>query len=210
MRCCENTTLNLMNVMFGIDLHSIWPTAGPFAKRTQPRRGCVVARHPSQCRRVAATLGCGTKPRWGCRFGVPLASFRTRRCGIRSSDFGLRISRAAPRVSLLALAFLAALAGCAVGPDYKRPTVDAPAAYRTAADAVAPTGTNAFADLGWWQVFQDPQLTGYIGEALTNNWDLKIAAARVLQAEAALKIARSQFFPNISAEIGRASCRERV
>ena len=86
-----------------------------------------------------------------------------------------------------------------MGPDYKRPTVDAPAAYRTAADAVAPTGTNAFADLGWWQVFQDPQLTGYIGEALTNNWDLKIAAARVLQAEAALKIARSQFFPNISA-----------
>ena len=81
---------------------------------------------------------------------------------------------------------VAALAGCAVGPDYKRPAVDAPAAYRTAAsDTNAPAGTNSFADLGWWQVFQDPQLTAYIAEALTNNWDIKIAAARVLQAEAA-------------------------
>jgi multidrug efflux system outer membrane protein len=78
--------------------------------------------------------------------------------------------------------------------------VESPASYRTAAsDRSAVAGTNSFADLGWWQVFQDPQLTFYIGEALTNNWDIKIAAARVLQAEAALKIARSQFFPNISA-----------
>ena len=48
-------------------------------------------------------------------------------------------------------------------------------------------------------MFQDPQLTAYIGEALTNNWDIKIAAARVLQAEASLRIARSQFFPNVNA-----------
>jgi NodT family efflux transporter outer membrane factor (OMF) lipoprotein len=110
---------------------------------------------------------------------------------VRNSGFGLRISSAA---------LLAALAGCAVGPDYQRPAVESPASYRTAAsDRSAVAGTISFADLGWWQVFQDPQLTFYIGEALTNNWDIKIAAARVLQAEAALKIARSQFFPNISA-----------
>ena len=48
-------------------------------------------------------------------------------------------------------------------------------------------------------MFQDPQLTAYIGEALTNNWDIKIAAARVLQAEAALRVARSQFFPTVNA-----------
>ncbi len=91
------------------------------------------------------------------------------------------------------------LAGCAVGPDYKRPAVNEPAAYRTASpDASTAAGTNSFADLGWWQVFQDPQLTAYLGEALTNNWDIQIAAARVLQAEAALRIARSQFFPNIN------------
>lgn len=92
------------------------------------------------------------------------------------------------------------LSGCAVGPDYKRPGVDSPTAYRTASsDTNAPAGANSFADLGWWQVFQDSQLSAYLGEALTNNWDVKIAAARVLQAEGALKIARAQYFPTISA-----------
>jgi outer membrane protein, multidrug efflux system len=119
---------------------------------------------------------------------------------LRHSAFGFRISSAAALSSLLSLGFLAALAGCAVGPDYKRPAVDAPAAYRTAAsDTIAPAGTNALANLGWWEVFQDPKLTVYLGEALTNNWDIKIAAARVLQAEAALRVARSQYFPTVSA-----------
>jgi multidrug efflux system outer membrane protein len=48
-------------------------------------------------------------------------------------------------------------------------------------------------------MFNDAQLTAYIGEALTNSWDIKIAAARVLQAEANLKVVRSQFFPSINA-----------
>jgi multidrug efflux system outer membrane protein len=92
------------------------------------------------------------------------------------------------------------VAGCSVGPKYQRPAVDAPTAYRTAAsDTSAPTGTNTFADLGWWTVFQDPQLTAYIGDALTNNWDIKIMAARVLQSQASLQAARSQFFPSVSA-----------
>ena len=100
----------------------------------------------------------------------------------------------------LPLILVAVFAGCAVGPDYKRPAVDAPNSYRTAAsDTNAPAGTNSFADLGWWSVFQDPQLTAYISDALTNNWDIKIIAARVLQAEAAVQVARSQFFPNVSA-----------
>jgi outer membrane protein, multidrug efflux system len=118
----------------------------------------------------------------------------------RISDFGFRVSSAVPIGSVLFLVLVAALAGCAVGPNYQRPGTETPAAYRTAAsDTNAPAGTNSFADLGWWQVFQDPQLTAYLGEALTNNWDIKIAAARVLQAEAALRIARSQFFPTINA-----------
>lgn len=94
---------------------------------------------------------------------------------------------------------LAWLGGCAVGPDYHRPPVNSPAAYRTAAsDTRAPSGTNTFADLGWWEVFADPQLRSYVTEALTNNWDIKIAAARVLQAEASARVVRSQFFPNVS------------
>jgi multidrug efflux system outer membrane protein len=100
----------------------------------------------------------------------------------------------------LTAAFVTLLAGCAVGPNYKRPAVDSPGAYRTAAsDTNVYSGTNCFGDLGWWDAYDDPQLKIYIGEALTNNWDIKIAAARVLEAEASLQITRSQFFPTVNA-----------
>lgn len=91
------------------------------------------------------------------------------------------------------------LFGCAVGPDYKRPAVDTPSAYRRAdTDTNAPSGTNSFANLGWWAIYDDPQLQAYIAEALTNSWDIKIAAARVLQAEAVAQVTRSQFFPTVN------------
>lgn len=92
------------------------------------------------------------------------------------------------------------LAGCKVGPNYQRPAVDTPGTYRRAAsDTNATTGTNSIGDLGWWSVYDDPQMRAYIAEALTNNWDIKIAAARVLEAEASVQLARSQFFPNVTA-----------
>jgi multidrug efflux system outer membrane protein len=69
------------------------------------------------------------------------------------------------------LLFLAVLAGCAVGPDYKRPELNAPAAFRPAATGTNDlSATNSLADLGWWQVMNDPQLQNYITEALTNSW----------------------------------------
>ncbi len=106
----------------------------------------------------------------------------------RFSGFGFRMG------------ILAALAGCSVGPNYQRPTVESPTAYRRAAsDTNAPSGPGSFADLGWWEIFKDPQLSAYLEEALTNSWDIKIAAARVLQAEANARIARSQFFPTVNA-----------
>ena len=95
---------------------------------------------------------------------------------------------------------LAAAAGCKVGPNYQRPAVEAPSAFRTAAsDTNAPSGDQSFAELGWWDAYDDPQLKGYLAEALTNSWDIKIAAARVMQAEAALRIARSQYMPTVNA-----------
>lgn len=118
----------------------------------------------------------------------------------KPSSFGFQIPNAMPLTRIALLVLLAALGGCAVGPDYKRPAVDVPGAYRRAAsDTNAPSAAASFADLGWWQVFKDPQLSAYIEEALTNSWDIKIAAARVLQAEAALRVTRSQFFPNVNA-----------
>ncbi len=98
------------------------------------------------------------------------------------------------------LSCLLLLAGCAVGPDYKRPTVETPGTYRRAgSDTNAVVGANSFADLGWWEACSDPQLKAYIAEALTNSWDIKIAAARVLQAEASARVTRSQFFPTVNA-----------
>jgi len=95
---------------------------------------------------------------------------------------------------------LIVLCSCKVGPNYKRPPVDSPAAYRRAAsDTAVSSGTNSFGDLGWWDVYDDAQLRTYISEALTNSWDVKIAAARVLEAEASAQITRSQFFPTVNA-----------
>lgn len=101
---------------------------------------------------------------------------------------------------LCALAFLAWLFGCSVGPDYHRPAVDSPSAYRRAAsDTNSTFSSQSFGDFGWWNAYDDPQLKSYLSEALTNSWDIKIATTRVLQAEAALQITRSQFFPTVAA-----------
>lgn len=92
------------------------------------------------------------------------------------------------------------LSSCTVGPNYYRPMVNAPDEFRRAAsDTNAPPAANSVGEAGWWDVYDDPQLKAYINEALTNNWDVKIAATRVLQAEASAQIVRSQFFPSISA-----------
>jgi outer membrane protein, multidrug efflux system len=93
------------------------------------------------------------------------------------------------------------LGGCAVGPDYKRPRVEAPATYRSA----ELQGTNSLGNLPWWQVFKDPALQELIHTALTNNYDLKQAVARVEQAREAAVVARAPLFPQIGygGDIGR-------
>ncbi len=94
------------------------------------------------------------------------------------------------RVILFAAAL--SLAGCAVGPNYKRPTVNAPTGFRGGTNAIS---TNSFADLPWWGVFKDPGLQDLIQVALTNNYDLRITLTRVDQAQALQAQARSQFLP---------------
>jgi multidrug efflux system outer membrane protein len=86
------------------------------------------------------------------------------------------------------------LAGCAIGPRYKRPEPGAPGAFR---DDTHPGATNSFAELPWWQVFHDDALQGLIRMALTNNYDLRVAETREEQARALATEARSQFFPLI-------------
>jgi multidrug efflux system outer membrane protein len=88
------------------------------------------------------------------------------------------------------------LAGCKVGPNYKRPKVDTPSVYR--ADAQAAQGVS-IAEEKWWTVFQDPELQQLIRTSLAENYDVRIAASRILQAQAALGITRADQFPTITA-----------
>ena len=94
-----------------------------------------------------------------------------------------------------------AIAGCAIGPDYRRPDVVEPPTFR---DQTTPAESASFADLPWWEVFQDEALRALIGEALANNYRLRVAAARVEEARASAGIARSEFFPQISGEFDAA------
>jgi len=98
--------------------------------------------------------------------------------------------------------------GCAVGPNYKRPTVDVPVAYRDAStEAPAVPGQNttpatqqpaSIGDEKWWDVFQDRELQNLIRTALKNNYDVRIAATRVLEAQAQLGITRADQYPSLS------------
>ena len=104
----------------------------------------------------------------------------------------------------LLMVLLVLLAGCKVGPNYKRPKVDAPSVYR--ADAQSGQGAS-IADEKWWAVFQDTELQQLIHTALSENYDVRIAAARILQAQAALGITRADQFPTITAGASAASQR---
>jgi multidrug efflux system outer membrane protein len=97
-----------------------------------------------------------------------------------------------PRAGIVLALLGAVIAGCAVGPNYKRPVVDSPADFR---GDNAP-GNSSFADLNWWQIYRDENLQALIHEAFTNGYDLRIALTRVEQARALAMQARSQFVPN--------------
>ena len=96
-----------------------------------------------------------------------------------------------PRRLFAAAALAGAVFGCAVGPDYTRPSVAAPGAYR----GQEPATPESIADLAWWELFQDPVLQGLIEQALAANYDLATAVARVEQARGSVMVARSQMFP---------------
>lgn len=102
-----------------------------------------------------------------------------------------------PRPLVLALSASILLAGCSLAPKYERPGQPVPGQYpdltQTTDDLTAP----AAADLGWSELFQDPQLRSLIDIALDNNRDLRIAVDRVEEARALYGIARSDRFPSV-------------
>lgn len=114
---------------------------------------------------------------------------------LRTSHFGFRTFSAAGWIFSVSLTLIAALAGCAMGPNYQRPAVSSPDNFRGATGRAT---TNSLADLAWWDVYQDPTLTGLIRVALTNNYDLRVAVTRVEQARQIAAQARSQFLPSLN------------
>ena len=97
-------------------------------------------------------------------------------------------------------------AGCAVGPNYKRPSVDVPGTYRGATPPeAAPAAAESLGDQKWWEVFQDQQLQGLIRTALQQNYDVRIAATRILEAQAQVGITRSDQLPAIGGGVQAAN-----
>src|SRR6266404_5391909 len=95
------------------------------------------------------------------------------------------------------LAVLVLEAGCMMGPKYKRPAVNVPQEYRTPEPQLA-TQASSLGNEQWWQLYQDPVLTQLIHTAIAQNYDVRIAAARVLEAQAQVGITRSNQFPSAS------------
>jgi outer membrane protein, multidrug efflux system len=94
------------------------------------------------------------------------------------------------------------IAGCTVGPNYHRPAVQTPAAYRDLSEnGQAQAKAASIADLPWWQVFQDSQLQGLIRTALKQNYDLQLATERITEARAQLQVVRSNQYPQLNAGV---------
>jgi multidrug efflux system outer membrane protein len=107
-----------------------------------------------------------------------------------------RLLGVASVVLLVACVFLL---GCTVGPNYKRPQAPAPPAFRGSDNAaISSTNDNSLGDRNFVQVFREPELQQLIRTALTNNFDVRIAAQRVLEQQAQLRITRAQEFPTVN------------
>jgi len=111
----------------------------------------------------------------------------------------LRVS--SQRACTAALLLAVPLSACMVGPDYHRPEVDVPAAWRLGA-----TEADEISNIGWWDQFEDSVLSDLVRTALTSNKDLEIATANVDRAFAQYGIVRSAQFPQVNA--GASAVRE--
>ena len=132
--------------------------------------------------------------RWKKSFGGRDAC----RCGGRLSVNRFFQSNRLAWYGFVALISLS-LAACKVGPNYVRPQLTAPPAFRGADDAqVSSDPKNSLGDEQWSAVYQEPELQQLIRKALINNYDVRIAAQHILEQQAQVRIVRSQEFPTVS------------
>jgi len=113
------------------------------------------------------------------------------------------------KVSLIVCLTLLLVAGCAVGPDYERPAYPVPQKFRGEGPGIPATAQSqvSFGDLPWFELFRDPKLQNLIRLALKENYDVRIAAERVLEARELVTATRSFLFPSIFAGISYISTR---
>ena len=111
------------------------------------------------------------------------------------------------RLSAVAVVLCTFLTGCAVGPNYKRPSVQVPAQYRQPSPAPGTPRNGSLADVAWASLFRDDVITNLVKTALAQSQDLKAASERVLEARAQLGITRSQLAPQITASAGFTAAR---
>ena len=102
---------------------------------------------------------------------------------------------------LLVACIATVLTGCLVGPNYNRPGVPTPTQFRAGEPQPGPV---SLGDVKWFDLFQDDRLRDLIAEALRANYDIRIAAQRVLRAEGQLAATRSGLFPQLNAQGGAA------
>ncbi len=102
----------------------------------------------------------------------------------------------------LLFALIVILPACTVGPKYRRPPVSVPQVYRGQATKTPAAVAPSLGNEKWWNVFQDPVLVQLIHTVLDHNYDVRIAATRVLQAQASLGITRANQYPYVSAAAG--------
>ena len=142
---------------------------------------------------------------------------RGRSNAVRKEPAKSLVAPASSRHALRLLAALATaaalsallLAGCMVGPNYKRPAVQTPQTYRDlSANPQLQAQTASLADLPWWQVFQDSQLQQLIRVALNQNYDLLIATERINAARDQVTITRSRLFPQVGTNANFSGGRE--
>jgi outer membrane protein, multidrug efflux system len=99
--------------------------------------------------------------------------------------------------TLLLCTIALAASGCTVGPDYQRPEVSVPPVYRGADALPTAASSTSFGELAWTSVFPDPDLQALIRTALEQNYDLRVAVSRILQAQSQVTIARAPLYPTV-------------
>jgi NodT family efflux transporter outer membrane factor (OMF) lipoprotein len=116
---------------------------------------------------------------------------------VRRATMSVRVSKHSAGIAIAVGAML--LAGCTVGPNYRRPTAEVPPSYKEVGDWKPAQPSDQDLRGNWWELFQDPQLNALEAQVNVSNQNLKAAEAQYTQARAALRYQRADYYPTVTA-----------